>query len=40
MIISTAALTWLVGTATVVTLIAPLVLIAFWIRDLIKGHLW
>ena len=40
MIISTAALAWLVGTATVVTLVAPLVLIAFWIRDLIKGHLW
>ena len=40
MIISTTALAWLVGTATVVTLVAPLVLIAFWIRDLIKGHLW
>jgi len=40
MIISTAALTWLVGAATAVTLAAPLVLIAFWIRDLIKGHLW
>jgi hypothetical protein len=40
MIISTTALAWLVGTATVVTVVAPLVLIAFWIRDLIKGHLW
>ena len=38
--ISTTALSWLVGTATFVTLLAPVVLIVFWIRDLLKGQLW
>jgi len=40
MIISTTALSWLVGVATLVTMVAPVVLIIFWIRDLLKGRLW
>jgi len=40
MTISTTALTWLVGVATLVTMVAPLVLLIFWIRDLLKGRLW
>ena len=40
MIISTTALSWLVGAATLVTMVAPVVLIIFWIRDLLKGRLW
>ena len=40
MTISTTALAWLVSTATLVTLLAPIVLIVFWIRDLVKGRLW
>jgi hypothetical protein len=33
-------LTWPLGTATLVTVMAPLVLIIYWIRDLLKGRLW
>jgi len=40
MIISTTALSWLVGVATLVTVVAPVVLMIFWIRDLLKGRLW
>ena len=40
MTISTTALAWLVSVATLVTVAAPLVLIIFWIRDLLKGRLW
>lgn len=40
MTISISALAWLVGTATFVTLLAPVVLLSFWIRDWIKGQLW
>ncbi|AEG01591.1 hypothetical protein [Methylomonas methanica] len=40
MIISATALAWLVGTATLATLAAPVILIIFWIRDLLKGQLW
>ena len=40
MTISTTALAWLVGTATVITMAAPLALLVFWIRDLLKGRLW
>ena len=40
MIISATALSWLVGTATAVTVLAPVVLMIFWISDWIKGRLW
>jgi hypothetical protein len=40
MTISVDALGWLVGSATLITLLAPVVLIVFWIRDLVKGRLW
>ena len=40
MTISATALAWLVGTATLVTVLAPLVLMIFWIRDFVKGQLW
>ena len=40
MTISATALAWLVGTATLVTALAPLVLMIFWIRDFVKGQLW
>jgi len=40
MIISTTVLAWLVGTATLVTMVTPVVLIIFWIKDLLKGRLW
>ena len=40
MIISVEALTWLVSIATCVTVLAPIVLLIFWIRDLKEGTLW
>lgn len=40
MIISATTLGWLVGTATLITALAPVVLMIFWIRDWIKGQLW
>ncbi len=40
MTISVTALTWLVGTATLITLLAPVVLVIFWLRDWLKGQLW
>ena len=40
MIISVTALAWLVSAATLATMAAPIVLIIFWIRDLLKGQLW
>lgn len=40
MIISVTALAWLVSAATLATMTAPVVLIIFWIRDLLKGQLW
>ncbi len=40
MTISVTALATLVSTATVVTMLAPFVLIVFWIRDWRKGQLW
>jgi hypothetical protein len=40
MIISATALGWLVSTATLITALAPVVLMLFWIRDWIKGQLW
>ena len=40
MTISVSALTVLVGTATLVTLLAPFILLILWIRDWLKGQLW
>ncbi len=40
MTISVTALAWLVGTATLITLLAPVLLMIFWIRDWSKGQLW
>jgi len=40
MMISASALSWLVGVATLVTMVAPVVLLIFWIKDLVKGRLW
>ena len=40
MTISVTALTWLVGAATLVTVLAPIVLMIFWIRDILKDRLW
>jgi hypothetical protein len=40
MIVSATVLAWLVGTATLITAIAPIILIIFWIIDLVKGRLW
>jgi len=40
MIIAATALGWLIGTATLITALVPLVLIFFWIRDWLKGQLW
>lgn len=40
MTISVSALSLLVSAATLVTALAPFVLLAFWIGDLLKGRLW
>ena len=40
MMISVSALSWLVGTATLITVLAPIVLMIFWIKDWLKGQLW
>lgn len=40
MTISVTAISWLIGAATLITALAPVVLIVFWIRDWVKGHLW
>ena len=40
MTISVSALALLVGAATGVTALAPLLLIFLWIRDWLKGQLW
>jgi hypothetical protein len=40
MTISVTALSWLVGTATLITVLAPIVLMIFWMRDWLKGRLW
>jgi hypothetical protein len=40
MIISVTALAWLVSIATLVTALAPLVLLAFWLNDLLRRRLW
>ncbi len=40
MTITVDALAWLVGTATMITVIAPIVLMIFWVNDLLRGRLW
>jgi len=40
MIISATALGWLVSTATLITVLVPVVLMIFWIRDWLRGQLW
>jgi hypothetical protein len=40
MTISVTALAVLVGTATLVTTLVPVVLVIFWIRDWLRGELW
>jgi hypothetical protein len=40
MTISAATLSLLVGTAMLITALAPVVLMIFWIRDWLKGQLW
>lgn len=40
MTISITALTWLVSIALLATVLAPVVLLIFWIKDLKEGTLW
>lgn len=40
MIISVEALGWLIGIATLLTMIAPAVLLILWLKDWFKGRLW
>lgn len=40
MTISVTALALLVSTATLITVLAPLVLMVLWINDWIRGRLW
>lgn len=40
MTLSATALAVLVGAATLVTTVVPIVLVIFWIRDWIRGELW
>jgi len=40
MTITVTALAWLVGTATFITLLAPVILVILWIRDWSRGQLW
>ncbi len=40
MIISATALAWLVSISTLFTVLTPIVLVIFWIRDWLKGKLW
>ena len=40
MIISVTALGWLVSTATLITIIAPIILLILWLRDILKDSLW
>jgi hypothetical protein len=40
MTISITALSWLVGGATLLAAVAPIVLLVLWIRDSLKGQLW
>ncbi|MEJ2593120.1 MAG: hypothetical protein P8178_17335 [Candidatus Thiodiazotropha sp.] len=40
MMASTTFLSLLVGGATVLAALTPIILIALWIHDLLKGRLW
>jgi len=40
MTISVTALAWLVGSAVAVTALAPVVLLLFWLSDLVRGRIW
>jgi hypothetical protein len=40
MTISATALAWLVGIATLITAVAPVVLLIFWLSDLFGRRLW
>lgn len=40
MTISLSTFTWLVGGATLITVLTPLILMILWFRDWIKGQLW
>jgi hypothetical protein len=40
MTISVTALTLLVGTAVLITALAPFVMMILWIRDWLRGQLW
>jgi hypothetical protein len=40
MILSVTALAWLVGAATLVTALAPVILVIFWLNDVLRGRLW
>lgn len=40
MTISVTALSWLVGTATMIAAVATVVLMVLWIKDFLGGRLW
>lgn len=40
MMISVGVLAWMVGIATVITALAPVVLLVLWLKDYLGGHLW
>jgi hypothetical protein len=40
MIISINALGWLVGVATAITALAPIILMYLWMKDWLKKQLW
>lgn len=40
MMASTTFLSLLVGSATLLSVLTPIILIGLWIHDLIKGRLW
>jgi hypothetical protein len=40
MIISVTALSWMIGTATLVTALATIVLMVLWVKDFLGGRLW
>ena len=40
MTLSVTALAWLVGIATLITALAPVVLLVFWLNDLFRERLW
>lgn len=40
MTVSVTALSWLVGAATLIAALAPVILVILWFRDWLKGQLW